>query len=276
MRSLHAAIALVGMTVNNMKAVILAGGFGTRLSEETGILPKPLVEIGGKPILWHIMRMYSAYGINDFVILCGYKGHKVKEYFSSYALKNADVTFDLGKHSTQIHKNGSEDWKVTLIDTGEITMTGGRIKRAQKYIGKETFCLTYGDGVADIDIKKLIAFHKEQRALATVTAVQPSGRFGIFNLEEHETKIDSFREKDVGDSAWVNGGFFVLEPGIFDFITEGDKTVWEQEPMRNLAHEGELAAYKHIGYWQCMDTLRDKMVLEELWEKNKAPWKVWK
>jgi glucose-1-phosphate cytidylyltransferase len=258
-----------------MKAVILAGGFGTRLSEATGVMPKPLVEVGGKPILWHIMKIYGAHGINEFVILCGYKGHMIKEYFASYALKNADVTFDLRKHTSQIHKNGAEDWKVTLIDTGESTMTGGRIKRAQEYIGDETFALTYGDGVANVDIGKLVEFHKEQNTLATVTAVQPPGRFGIINLEESETLITSFREKDQSDSAWINGGFFILDPGIFDFITEGDQSVWEQGPMRKLAHAKQLSAYKHSGFWQCMDTLRDKMVLEESWKKENAPWKVW-
>jgi glucose-1-phosphate cytidylyltransferase len=258
-----------------MKAVILAGGFGTRLSEHTGVMPKPLVEVGGKPILWHIMNIYASHGIKEFVVLCGYKGYMIKEYFSNYSLKNADVTFDLGKHTKTIHKNGAEDWKVTLIDTGETTMTGGRIKRAQEYIGNETFCLTYGDGVSNIDIKKLIEFHKAEKSLATVTAVQPPGRFGIFNLEEGETRVTSFREKDVKDTGWINAGFYVLEPGIFDYITEGDQTIWEQSPMRNLAHEGKLSAYRHEGFWQCMDTLRDRMVLEELWAKGKAPWKAW-
>ncbi len=258
-----------------MKAVILAGGFGTRLSEETGIRPKPLVEVGGKPILWHIMKSYSAHGINDFVILCGYKGHMIREYFANYSLKTSDVTFDLGNHTTTIHRNGAEKWKVTLVETGEGTLTGGRIKRAQEYIGNETFCLTYGDGVADVDITKLIEYHKKQKTLATVTAVQPEGRFGIFNIDDDDTKITAFREKDQQDMAWINGGYFVLESGIFDYITDGDKTTWEQDPMRNLAHNGQLSAYKHNGFWQCMDSLRDKMVLEEMWEKGKAPWKVW-
>ncbi len=259
-----------------MKAVILAGGFGTRLSEETGVRPKPLVEIGGKPILWHIMKIYSSYGINDFVILCGYKGYMIKEFFANYSLKNSDVTFDVGNHSTKIHKNGAEPWTVTLVDTGENTMTGGRLKRAQEYVGNETFCLTYGDGVADVDIQKLLGLHKIQKTLATVTAVQPPGRFGVINIKPDANKITSFREKDQQDMSWISGGFFVLEPGIFDYITEGDQTVWEQDPMRNLAHEDQMSVYKHTGFWQCMDTLRDRMVLEELWEKGKAPWKVWR
>ena len=261
---------------NNMKAVILAGGFGTRLSEETGVMPKPLVEIGGKPILWHIMKIYSSHGINDFVILCGYKSHLIKEYFTNYTLKHSDVTFDVGKHTSKIHNNGAEDWRVTLIETGDDTMTGGRLKRAQKYIGTNTFCLTYGDGVADINITALIDFHKKQKTMATVTAVQPPGRFGIFNLKPKDAKIKSFREKDVKDSAWINGGYFVLEPEIFKYITEGDQSVWEQTPMKTLSRKGQLAAFRHIGFWQCMDTLRDRMYLENLWEKGKAPWKVWK
>jgi len=258
-----------------MKAVILAGGFGTRLSEHTGIMPKPLVEIGHKPILWHIMKIYSSYGINEFIILCGYKGHLIKEYFANYTLKNSDITFDLSNNSAQIHKNDSEDWKVTLIDTGLSSMTGGRLKRAQEHIGNETFLMTYGDGVSDVNIKKLVEFHKEQKTLATVTAVQPPGRFGILNLKKSKNQIRSFREKDQNDTGWINSGFFVLEPKVFDYIKNGDKTIWEQEPMRTLARDGQLSAFIHTGYWQCMDTLRDRIVLEKLWEKDQAPWKIW-
>jgi glucose-1-phosphate cytidylyltransferase len=258
-----------------MKVVILAGGFGTRLSEETSIKPKPMAEIGSKPILWHIMKIFSAHGFNDFVILCGYKSHVIKEYFANYSLHNADVTFDMGNHTMQVHKNGAEPWKVTLVETGEDTLTGGRIKRAQKYIGDEPFFLTYGDGVSDVDIKKLLSFHKKQKVLATVTAIEHPGRFGVINLGKGETKVPQFREKAEGEAgAFINGGFFVLEPEIFKYL-EGDKTIWEQEPLRKLAKEGQLAAFKHNGFWQCMDTLRDKMVLEKLWDKGEAPWKVW-
>lgn len=257
-----------------MKAVILAGGFGTRISEETGIRPKPLVEIGGKPILWHIMKIYSHFGINEFVILCGYKGYLIKEYFANYPLSKSSVTYDLKNNTSELHENGSEDWKITLVETGEDTMTGGRIKRAKKYIGNETFCLTYGDGVADIDIKKLLKFHKTQKTIATVAAIQPPGRFGVFNLKPKATKVKSFREKDQQDMSWINGGFFVLESSVFDYI-EKDSTVFEQDPMRNLARKGQLSAFRHKGFWQCMDTLRDKMHLEELWDNKKAPWKVW-
>lgn len=256
-----------------MKAVILAGGFGTRLAEETGIRPKPMVEIGGRPMLWHIMKTYSHYGINDFVICCGYKSHIIKDYFRNYHLYRSDVTFDLGKHSHEVHKNGAEDWRVTLVETGDDTMTGGRLKRVRDYIGSETFCFTYGDGVTDLNISKLIKYHKSQNVLATMTAVQPPGRFGAFTLSEDQNKITRFKEKPKGDGAWINGGYFVLEPEIFDYI-EGDATTWEQEPLKKLAIKGKLAAYKHSGYWQNMDTLRDKMVLEEKWIKD-APWKVW-
>lgn len=258
-----------------MKAVILAGGFGTRLSEETAIKPKPMAEIGGKPILWHIMKIFSAYGVNEFVILCGYKSHVIKEYFANYSLHNADVTFDISNHSMEVHKNGAEPWKVTLVETGEDSMTGGRIKRAQKYIGNEPFFLTYGDGVSNVDINKLLDFHKNQHVLATVTAIQHPGRFGVISLGKGETKVPEFREKAEGEGgAFINGGFFVLEPGIFDYL-EGDQTIWERDPMRRLAKEGQLAAFKHDGFWQCMDTLRDKMVLEKMWDKGEAPWKVW-
>jgi glucose-1-phosphate cytidylyltransferase len=257
-----------------MKVVILAGGFGTRLAEETGVKPKPMVEIGGKPILWHIMKIYSAHGLDEFVICLGYKGHYIKEYFSKYWLHHSDVTFDLRKNNMQVHQNGTEPWKVTLIDTGEKTMTGGRIKRVKEYIGDETFCLTYGDGVTDVDISALIEFHRRENVMATLTAVQPPGRFGAFNLERQEAKISTFKEKPQGDGAWINGGFFVLEPGVMDYI-EGDATVWEREPMERLAQEGQLGAFRHKGFWQPMDTLRDKMLLEELWLQAKAPWKVW-
>lgn len=258
-----------------MKAVILAGGYGTRISEESSIRPKPMVEIGGKPILWHIMKIYSSYGINEFVICLGYKGHAIKEYFANYHLHKSDVTFDLGNQNTQVHKNGAENWKVTLVETGENTMTGGRIKRVKKYIGDETFCLTYGDGVSNVNVQKLIEFHKKQKVLATVTAVQPPGRFGALNLKKGKNKVASFREKPQGDGTWINGGFFVLEPGILDFIS-GDKETWEQAPMQNLAKKGKLAAFRHDGFWQPMDTLRDKNVLEEMWQNGTAPWKVWR
>lgn len=257
-----------------MKVVILAGGYGTRISEESSVRPKPMVEIGGKPILWHIMKIYSAHDINDFVICCGYKGHVIKEFFSNYFLNMSDVTFDFRQNETHVHQNGAEPWKVTLVDTGDGTMTGGRLKRVKDFIGSETFCLTYGDGVSDINMKELIAFHREQGGLATLTAVQPPGRFGAFNLAHDQTKIASFREKPRGDGAWVNGGFFVLEPGVMDYI-EGDDTVWEQEPLHNLARDNALSAYRHYSFWQPMDTLRDKNVLEQLWSKDPAPWKIW-
>jgi glucose-1-phosphate cytidylyltransferase len=257
-----------------MKVVILAGGFGTRLSEETGVKPKPMVEIGDKPILWHIMKIYSAHGLNEFIICLGYKGHIIKEYFDSYILRMSDITFDLRKNQTEFHSNETEPWRVTLVDTGANTMTGGRIKRIRDFVGNETFCLTYGDGVTDVNISKLIEFHKEQESKATLTAVQSPGRFGALNLESGQTKIQAFKEKPLGDGAWINGGFFVVEPEVFDLI-EGDATIWEKGPLENLAESGQLSAYKHRGFWHPMDTLRDKMVLEELWERNQAPWKVW-
>ncbi len=256
-----------------MKAVILAGGFGTRLSEETGVKPKPMVEIGDKPILWHIMKIYSAYGINDFIICLGYKGYYIKQYFASYTLNKSDVTFDLIKNNMEVHKNGTEPWKVTLVDTGENTMTGGRLKRVKEYIGDETFCLTYGDGVSNINIKQLVNFHHKQKALATLTAVQPPGRFGAFKLEDKKNRIESFKEKPTGTSAWINGGFFVLEPSVMEYIAD-DSTVWEREPMEKLAKDGNLVAYRHHDFWQPMDTLRDRMYLEELWKSGKAPWKI--
>jgi glucose-1-phosphate cytidylyltransferase len=256
-----------------MKAVILAGGYGTRLSEETGVRPKPMVEIGEHPILWHILKIYSAHGINDFIICCGYKGHIIKQYFANYCLNRSDVTFDLSTNSMEVHRNPTELWRVTLVDTGDGTMTGGRIKRVREYIGQETFCLTYGDGVSDLDISASIRFHREQKTLATLTAVQPPGRFGTFTLSEG-AKITSFREKPRNDGAWINGGFFVLEPGVMDYI-EGDATVWERAPLQNLATDGQLAAYKHYGFWHPMDTLRDKNVLVAMWESGEAPWKAW-
>jgi len=257
-----------------MKAVILAGGLGTRLSEETTVRPKPMVEIGDKPIVWHIMKMYSTYGINEFIICCGYKGYFIKEYFLNYCLQVSDVTIDLKKNQTQVHQNGSEDWKVTLIDTGEKTMTGGRLKRVKDYIGDETFCFTYGDGVSDINIDELVSFHKREKTLATLTAVQPPGRFGAFKLSHNHNKITEFHEKPQGDGAMINGGFFVLEPDVIDYIKD-DTVVWEKEPMEKLAHENMLTAYRHYGFWEPMDTLRDKIYLEGLWTSGNAPWKVW-
>lgn len=257
-----------------MKAVILAGGYGTRISEESTVRPKPMVEIGGQPILWHIMKMYSMHDINEFVICCGYKGWMIKEYFANYFLHRSDVTFDLQHNSMDVHRNTSEPWKVTLVHTGHKSMTGGRIKRVREYLDNETFCLTYGDGLSDVDITELINFHREQRTLATLTAVQPVGRFGAFNLDADDTRIDSFREKPHGDRAWVNGGFFVLEPAVIDYIKD-DNTVWEREPMERLAEEDKLSAYRHEGFWQPMDTLRDKNVLEELWQSGAAPWRTW-
>ena len=257
-----------------MKTVILAGGFGSRLSEETQVKPKPMVEIGGKPILWHIMKIYGAYGITDFIICCGYKGYMIKEYFANYFLYQSDCRFDLKNNRMEVLRNGVEHWNVTLVDTGENTMTGGRLKRVRSYVGNETFCFTYGDGVTDLDIGKLIAFHRNEKGLTTLTAVQPPGRFGAFSLEPEQTKVSDFKEKPHGGSGWINGGFFVLEPEVFDYI-EGDATVWEREPMERLALEGRLSAYKHRGFWQNMDTLRDKMVLEQLWAPGNPPWKVW-
>jgi glucose-1-phosphate cytidylyltransferase len=257
-----------------MKAVILAGGLGSRLSEETTLRPKPMVEIGGKPILWHILKIYSAYGVNDFIICLGYRGSVIKDYFANYFLHSCDVTFNLRENKMRVHGNGADPWQVTLLDTGESTMTGGRLKRVREYIGNETFCFTYGDGVSDIDIGDLVAFHKRQGSLATLTAVQPPGRFGAFTLPEGGSKITRFREKPEGDGAWINGGFFVLEPGIMDYI-QGDSTVWEQEPLERLAHDQALSAYRHPRFWHPMDTVRDRQVLEELWASGKAPWKVW-
>ena len=258
-----------------MKAVIFAGGFGTRISEESGVRPKPMVEIGNKPILWHILKIYSHYGINDFVICCGYKSYVIKEYFSNYFLHTADVTFDMKYNKMAVHNAFSEPWKVTLVDTGEDTMTGGRLKRVKEYIGNETFCLTYGDGVTDLDISKLIAFHKKQGTKATLTAVQQPGRFGAFTLGSEDVKVSNFQEKPLtGDSPWINGGFFVCEPSVIDLIQD-DTTTWEREPLEALATSGNLSAFKHSGFWHPMDTLRDKHYLEDLWKSGKAPWKKW-
>jgi glucose-1-phosphate cytidylyltransferase len=257
-----------------VKVVILAGGYGTRISEESAVRPKPMVEIGGMPIIWHIMKIYSAQGLNDFVICLGYKGHMIKDFFANYALRASDVTFDLHANRTTTHSNNVEPWTVTLIDTGDKTMTGGRIKRVGEFVGDETFCLTYGDCLAALDVKALVDFHREQEALATLTAVQPPGRFGVIALGEDETKISTFEEKPRGDGAWISGGFFVLEPKVLDYI-EGDDTVWEREPLETLAREGNLAAYKHRAYWQNMDSLRDKIVLESQWDSGSPPWKIW-
>lgn len=255
-----------------MKVLLLAGGFGTRLSEETEIRPKPMAEIGGKPILWHIMKVYSHYGFNDFVILLGYKGYYIKEYFANYFLHQSDVTIDLSTNAMKVHNNTSEPWKVTLLETGQNTMTGGRIKRAKEYIGDEPFLLTYGDGVANIDLGKLVDFHKSNEKLVTMTAVQPEGRFGA--LETTGNRVDSFMEKPKGDGAWINGGFFVCQPQVLDYI-KGDDTVFEQEPLETLAREGQLMNYRHSGFWKCMDTLRDKKVLNEMWDAGQAKWKIW-
>ena len=255
-----------------MKAVILAGGLGTRISEETGSRPKPMVEIGGKPILWHILKMYSAHGVNDFVICCGYKGYVIKEYFANYFLHNSDVTFDLGTNEMHVHQKYAESWKVTLIDTGENTMTGGRLKRVRNYLDQEDFCFTYGDGVSDIDITGLINFHRKENVLATVTAVQPPGRFG--SLATQGSRVTGFMEKPAGEGGWINGGFFVLSPKVIDLISN-DFTVWEREPLESLAQQGQLTSFMHHGFWQPMDTLRDKMHLEELWQSGQAPWKAW-
>lgn len=255
-----------------MKAVILAGGLGTRISEETHLKPKPMIEIGGMPILWHIMKIYSTYGVSDFVICCGYKGYIIKEFFANYFLHMSDVTFDLSNNDIQIHQKKAEPWKVTLVDTGESSQTGGRLKRVMPYLGSEDFCLTYGDGVASIDICSLLQFHKQHGKLATVTAVQPPGRFGV--LEREGTRVNRFVEKPQGDGSYINGGFFVLNPKVIDLITD-DQTIWERTPLEILATNNQLQAFRHDGFWQPMDTLRDKQHLEELWSLGRAPWKVW-
>ena len=257
-----------------MQAVILAGGFGTRISEESFLKPKPMIEIGSKPIIWHIMKIYSHHNIKEFIICCGYKGYVIKEYFSNYFLHNSDITFNLENNEIEIHKEKSENWKVTLIDTGLNTFTGGRIKKIEEYIKKDDFCLTYGDGVSDINITKLIEFHYAQNKKATLTAVQPPGRFGVLDIK-NKNEVKAFKEKPLGDDAWINGGFFVLNKSIFNEI-EGENTIWEKEPLINLAKENNLAAFKHTGFWHPMDTLRDKNYLEDLWSSSKAPWKIWK
>lgn len=257
-----------------MKVVILAGGFGTRMGEESATKPKPMAEIGGRPMLWHIMKLYSHYGLNDFVICLGYRGYVIKQFFANYFLSNSDVTFDLKSNRVEYLSNASEPWKVTLVDTGEKSLTGGRLLRARQYLGDETFCMTYGDGVANVNITEIIRFHRQHKKLATVTAVQPPGRFGVFALSEGTPRIEHFREKPSGDGAWINGGFFVLEPGVLDYI-DSDLTTWEQEPMQKLACDGELFAFRFPGFWHPMDSIRDKMFLEDLWAKGKAPWKIW-
>ena len=257
-----------------MKVVILAGGYGARLSEETDVRPKPMVEIGGKPILWHIMKIYSKYGFNDFVILLGYKGYFIKEYFANYFLHQSDLSINLATNKMEILNNTSEPCKVTLLDTGIDTMTGGRIKRAQKNIGNEPFLLTYGDGVSDVDMNKLVEFHRSHGKAITMTSVQPEGRFGVLNLAT-DNRVEEFFEKPKGDNGWINGGFFVCNPSVFDFIDNDDKCVFEKAPLMNMAHEGQLYAYHHHSFWKCMDTLRDKQQLDAMWASNQAPWKVW-
>lgn len=255
-----------------MKAVILAGGLGTRISEETSVKPKPMIDIGGKPVLWHILKIYAQHGINDFIICLGYKGYMIKEYFANYFLHTSDVTFDLTNNSMEVHQRHAEPWRVTLVDTGDQTQTGGRLKRVEKYLDGETFCFTYGDGLADIDITAQLAFHKSRASLATMCAVQPPGRFGAINIED--SRITRFEEKPSGDGSWINGGFFLLEPAALDYI-HGDSTIWEREPLEALARDGQISAYTHSGFWQPMDTLRDRLKLEELWQSGNAPWKIW-
>ncbi len=256
-----------------MKVVLLAGGLGTRISEETDVMPKPMVEIGGRPILWHIMKLYSYYGFGEFVVCCGYKGHVIKEYFANFFLHHADVTVELRSNKLEIHQSNSEDWRITLIDTGKDTMTGGRIKRIEKYVNNETFMLTYGDGVGNVNIKELLNAHKAAEKLATVTAVQPRGRFGALGINERN-EVGSFLEKPKGDGNWINAGFFVCEPGIFKYIKD-DNTVWEKDPLERIAKDGQLLAFRHVGFWKPMDTLKDKQDLNEFWENDQAEWKVW-
>jgi glucose-1-phosphate cytidylyltransferase len=259
-----------------MKVVILAGGLGSRLSEETTLKPKPMVEIGGRPILWHIMKIYSHYGYNDFIICCGYKGYMIKEYFANYFLHQADVTIDLKQNKLEVHQSNVEPWRITLIDTGLDTMTGGRIKKIQKYVGNEPFMLTYGDGLGNVNIKELVEFHTKQNKLATVTVVQPSGRFGAIHFNhENSVEIFAFQEKPKGDNTWINGGFFVLQPEVFDYIKDGDSTIWEREPLETLAKDKQLHAFRHYGFWKPMDTIRDKEDLEDLWKTDKCDWKLW-
>jgi glucose-1-phosphate cytidylyltransferase len=255
-----------------MKAVILAGGLGTRISEETHLKPKPMVEIGGKPLLWHVLKIYSAHGINEFIICAGYKGYVIKEYFANYFLHMSDVTFDMSENRMEVHQRRSDPWRVTIVDTGEATMTGGRLKRVREYLSSDTFCFTYGDGLSDVNIRQTIDFHRDQGRLATLTGVQPPGRYGALRAEG--TKVEGFQEKPAGDGGWINGGFFVLEPGAIDYIQD-DATIWERSPMERLAQDGQLSVYKHGGFWQPMDTLREKLLLEDLWSSGKAPWKKW-
>ena len=257
-----------------MKVLLLAGGMGTRLSEETDVRPKPMVEIGGKPILWHIMKIYSRFGYNDFVVLLGYKGYSIKEYFANYCLHQSNVTIDLCTNKIDVHDNGSEPWRITLLDTGPTTMTGGRIKRAREYIGNQTFMLTYGDGLSNIDMNAQLAFHRSHGKTITMAAVQPDGRFGTFEAED-DGAVSCFIEKPKGDGSWVSGGFFICEPRVFDYIPDDDEIVFEQQPLQNLAADGEMFAYQHHEFWKCMDTLRDKHDLNDLWDSGKAPWKVW-
>lgn len=255
-----------------MKAVILAGGMGTRLAEETVVRPKPMVRIGPQPILWHIMKIYSSHGINDFIICCGYKGYMIKEYFANYGLHSSDITFDLGRGSMEVHANSSEPWRVTVVDTGLQSMTGGRLRRVRKYLDDEPFCFTYGDGVADVDVTELVKFHQRHGKLATMTAIQPPSRFGVLAFDGE--RITDFEEKPHGEGGWINGGFFVLDPTVIDYI-ESDDMPWEHAPMRRLVSEGQLHAHMHHGFWQCMDTLRDKNTLQALWDSGEAPWKTW-
>ncbi len=259
-----------------MQAVILAGGLGTRISEETHLKPKPMIEIGGRPILWHILKIYSSHGINDFIICAGYKGYIIKEYFANYFLHMSDVTFDMSRNSMEVHTRNAEPWRVTVVDTGDETLTGGRLARVKPYLNDQTFCLTYGDGLADIDLTASVAFHRKQDKLATLTAVQPPGRYGALGFDTNNSEIvSSFQEKPVGDGSWINGGFFVLEPKVIEYIKDGDRTTWERQPLDSLAHEGQLSSYRHSGFWHPMDTLRDKTELESLWSSGKAPWKSW-
>ena len=256
-----------------MKAVILAGGFGTRISEETHLKPKPMIEIGGRPILWHLLKIFGAHGINEFIICCGYKGYVIKEYFANYFLHMSDVTFDLNDNSMKVHRRSAEPWKITLVDTGESTMTGGRLRRVSEYLGDETFCFTYGDGLANIDLTQLVNLHRTRGKLATVTAVQPPGRFGALQFSP-ESLVTSFQEKPHGDGSWVSGGFFILEPQVIEYLQD-DSTVWEQQPLQEIASAGQLNAYFHQDFWHPMDTLRDRQYLQELWAQGKAPWKIW-
>jgi glucose-1-phosphate cytidylyltransferase len=270
-----AASGRLALPCSAVKTVILAGGLGTRLAEETTLRPKPMVEIGGKPMLWHIMKMYAAAGVDEFIVCLGYKGYMIKEYFANYYLHTSDVTFDLAARSMEVHHSAAEPWKVTLVETGEATMTGGRLKQVLPYVdGDDAFCFTYGDGLADVDLKALVDFHRAHGLLGTVTAVQPPGRFGALEIDESVDRVTGFREKPRGDGGWINGGFFVLSPDVGRYI-DGDASIWEQEPMRGLAADGQLATFRHLGFWQPMDTVRERNVLEELWNSGRAPWRTW-